>query len=292
MKRSVGMVLATSLAVIFVSSGCGNLKKKEFLPQYDQYKAENAAKFQSIDASISTANTQLADLAKADASLKEQIQDAKEEALAAAEQGDADSLAAAKANSKEADDALRQQLLAAVDAAKKASADNAKAGDDGVRKDVMAALDDAKNSAMQTLQQLSTKSAGDVEALRAEVASALAKAIPVKAATVTFASGKAVLTDAAKGDLDKAAAAAKGQPSATVKVIGHADSNPIVSGKYLTNLQLSEARANAAADYLKSKGVSNKIVVIGRGHFETAAVQSTKEGRQDSRRVEVLLESE
>jgi outer membrane protein OmpA-like peptidoglycan-associated protein len=269
--------------------GCGNLKKKEFLPQYEAYKAENAAKFQTMDTSIASANMRISDLEKADTSLKEAIQDAKEEAMAAAEQGDADTLSAAKSNATELDAALRGELLSAVEAAKKAAVASAATGDEQVRKDVMEALDAAKNSAMETLNQVNSKSSSDISSLRAELNSALAKAKPVQAATVLFASGKAVLTDSAKSDLDKAVSIIKAYPNGTVRVIGHADSSPVLGGRYMTNLELSEARAKAAADYLRSKGVTNKMVVAGRGHFEPAALQSTKEGKQASRRVEVLV---
>jgi len=142
---------------------------------------------------------------------------------------------------------------------------------------------------METLNQVNSKSASDIAALRAELATALAKAKPVHAATALFASGKATLTNEAKSELDKAVSVIKQYPNATVRVVGHADANPILGGRYLTNLELSEARAKAVADYLKSQGVSNKMVVVGRGHFEPAALQSTKEGKQASRRVEVYV---
>lgn len=272
--------------------GCGNLKKKEFLPQYEAYKAENAAKFQTIESSLAATNTKISDLEKADLSLKEAIRDAKEEAMAAAEQGDADTLSAAKSHAMELDAALRHELLAATEAAKKAALENAAKGNEQVRQDVMVALERAKNSAMETLNQVSSKSASDIAALRAELNAALAKVKPISVATVFFASGKAILTSSAQSELDKAVSLIQQHPHATVRVIGHADSNPILGGRYLTNLELSEARAKSVADYLKKKGVTNKIVVLGRGHFEPAGLQSTSEGKQVSRRVEVVLVTE
>lgn len=286
MKRYVWALTPLALAL---TVGCGNLKKKEFIPQYDAYKAENAAKFQTIDTSISSANAKIGELESADANLKEAIQDAKEDAMAAAEQGDADTLSASKSNASDLDDALRGELLAAVDAAGKAAAESVAKGNEQVRKDVMAALDAAKSSAMDSLTQVNSKSSSDISALRAELNSALAKAKPIQAATVLFATGKAILTDSAKSDLNNAVAIIKEHPNATVRVIGHADSSPILRGKYPTNLELSEARAKAAADYLKAKGVANTMVVAGRSHYETPTLQSTKEGKKVSRRVEVVI---
>jgi outer membrane protein OmpA-like peptidoglycan-associated protein len=277
------------MAVLMTLSACGNLRKKDFLPQYEAYKAENAQRFSTIESDLGGVQANIAELGRADAALREQIQDAKEEAMAAAEQGDADTLSAAKTGALDMDEAVRKELLAAVDAAKKAAMDDAARRNDVARQEARDALEQARNSAIQTLEQISAKSASDIEALRREVAKALAEAAPVNAATVTFASGKAALTDEATAALAKAVAVIKEHPGAVVHVIGHADSNPIVGGKFLTNLQLSEARAQAVADYLKAQGVGNTIRVAGRGHFSPVAVQSTAEGRQQSRRVEVVL---
>ncbi len=60
----------------------------------------------------------------------------------------------------------------------------------------------------------------------------------------------------------------------------------------MTNLQLSEARARAVAAYLESRGVTNKVVVSGRGHFETVGGQATMDGQKQSRRVEVAIKGE
>jgi len=67
-----------------------------------------------------------------------------------------------------------------------------------------------------------------------------------------------------------------------VEVVGHTDS----TGPEAYNQILSERRAQAAADYLNSKGVMN-TTVKGMGESAPVADNSTREGRAKNRRVEV-----
>ena len=291
MKRTTGALVAGMLSTALLVSGCGNLKKKEFLPEYEAYKAANEQRFGADESAIAANKASIGALEAADTALMSSINDAKEEAMASAEQGDADTLSAAKSSATEADGAMRDEVMKAINAAKMDAMSSAKSGDDEVRKDAMAALEEAKTAAMKSLADNASKSASNMESLRADIANELANAIPKKVGTVFFASGTATLSNETKTALDAVAKAAAERPSALVRVVGHADSRPILSGRYLTNLQLSEARAQAAADYLKSKGVSNKIEVSGRGHFQTEGAQSSSTGQQNSRRVEVWLAS-
>ena len=67
-----------------------------------------------------------------------------------------------------------------------------------------------------------------------------------------------------------------------VEVAGHTDS----TGDEQYNQQLSERRAQSAADYLNSKGVFN-ITVKGMGESAPVADNATAEGRAMNRRVEI-----
>lgn len=59
---------------------------------------------------------------------------------------------------------------------------------------------------------------------------------------------------------------------------------------YATNEILSEARAQAVADYLVSKGISaSSITVVGKGDADPAFSNDTEEGRSKNRRVEFVL---
>lgn len=76
----------------------------------------------------------------------------------------------------------------------------------------------------------------------------------------------------------------------SVTVTGHTDS----TGPEEYNQGLSERRAQAVADHLASeKGVSrNLMTVVGKGETDPIASNSTREGRQQNRRVEVVVNAE
>ena len=76
----------------------------------------------------------------------------------------------------------------------------------------------------------------------------------------------------------------KENPNISVKVEGHTDN--IGSKEY--NQKLSERRAEAVADYLKSKDVnSTQISTEGFGFSKPVASNSTPEGRAKNRRTEL-----
>ncbi|MFB3892223.1 MAG: flagellar motor protein MotB [Phycisphaerae bacterium] len=104
---------------------------------------------------------------------------------------------------------------------------------------------------------------------------------------VLFASGKAELTAAGKGRLDKVAADLKktyaGMP---VLVYGYTDTDPIKKTKDIweDNLDLSAARAMTVTRYLISKGISSaKIETIAMGEWHPLAT------KDKSRRVEIVV---
>ncbi|HUH11565.1 MAG TPA: OmpA family protein, partial [Longimicrobiales bacterium] len=69
-------------------------------------------------------------------------------------------------------------------------------------------------------------------------------------------------------------------------VVGHTDA--VGSDDY--NQALSERRAQAAADFLVTQGVSRTAIrTVGRGETEPIASNDTPEGRQMNRRVEVAI---
>lgn len=75
-------------------------------------------------------------------------------------------------------------------------------------------------------------------------------------------------------------------PVTTVTIIGHTDS----TGTDAINNPLSMDRANAARDYLVSRGVAvQRIGTDGRGSREPVADNSTQAGRDKNRRVEIYV---
>lgn len=75
-------------------------------------------------------------------------------------------------------------------------------------------------------------------------------------------------------------------PVTTVTIISHTDS----TGSDAVNNPLSVDRANAARDYLVSRGVArNRIMTDGRGAREPVADNNTQQGRDKNRRVEIYV---
>ena len=69
-------------------------------------------------------------------------------------------------------------------------------------------------------------------------------------------------------------------------IVGHTDSQ----GDDAYNQALSYRRANSASAYLQSQGVpSRRVSTSGRGESEPVASNSTDDGRQKNRRVEVAI---
>jgi outer membrane protein OmpA-like peptidoglycan-associated protein len=109
---------------------------------------------------------------------------------------------------------------------------------------------------------------------------------------VTFDSGllfdydSDVLRTAAQENLASLAASLDKYPNTDIMVVGHTDS--VGTDGY--NMSLSERRSVAAVNYLVSRGVAReRLRSAGRGETEPVAENSTADGRQKNRRVEVAI---
>jgi len=75
--------------------------------------------------------------------------------------------------------------------------------------------------------------------------------------------------------------------SSKVRIEGHTDS----TGEENYNLDLSEKRAQSVRDWLIERGCdSEKLIPIGFGESKPIASNDTEEGRQQNRRVEIIIE--
>jgi outer membrane protein OmpA-like peptidoglycan-associated protein len=75
-------------------------------------------------------------------------------------------------------------------------------------------------------------------------------------------------------------------PNSSLLIVGHTDAQ----GTYEYNQQLSERRAQAAADFLVSRGVARtRIKARGLGETEPVASNDTEAGKAQNRRVEVAI---
>lgn len=102
---------------------------------------------------------------------------------------------------------------------------------------------------------------------------------------VTFDFGKATVKSSFMSSVEKLAGVLSKYGS-QVTIVGHTDS--VGDADY--NMQLSEARAQAVADKLVSRGVSSEqITVKGRGEYEPRESNETEAGRALNRRVEFFV---
>lgn len=108
---------------------------------------------------------------------------------------------------------------------------------------------------------------------------------------VLFDSGKADLPRRAGPVLDKVAAVLKEFPNQPIGVEGHTDNQPIKVSGWASNKALSIARAQAVADYLSQRhGIRrDQITTVGHGEEQPIADNDTKAGRQQNRRVEIVM---
>ncbi len=101
-----------------------------------------------------------------------------------------------------------------------------------------------------------------------------------------FDSGSSSLSPGAYSRLDQLADTLTRYPDTDVIVTGHTDSE----GSEASNLTLSDQRADSVRRYLISKGVSQtRVTSVGLGESRPLVTNSTREGRQQNRRVEIEL---
>lgn len=103
---------------------------------------------------------------------------------------------------------------------------------------------------------------------------------------ILFATNSAALRPDLLRDLDALATNLLNYPDSTIEIVGHTDN----TGTAALNQDLSQRRAGAVADKLRTAGVpSRRIVAIGRGEDFPVASNLTPEGRALNRRVEVVI---
>ena len=282
LSRTAFTIIAL-LGVALVVTSCGKLNQEEF----EMWKNEHVAQMDQANSDMSNKITMLE--GKVDQHSKdttEAVSKAKEEAIAASQQGDADTIAAAEQKAKEQDAQLRADLTKAIDMQAKEAMDAVKGIDAKLDKQSMAheASDKAQDAAIKQIQS-------DMMALKERVGMAETEAAkkPMLVATVQFGSGRTGLSSEAKAQLDGIADQLMAS-NAKIVVVGHADGTPVLRGGFKSNWDLSQARANSAAKYLQSKGIdAGRIEAVGMAHTKPIAPQNTAAGRAMNRRAEIIL---
>ena len=103
---------------------------------------------------------------------------------------------------------------------------------------------------------------------------------------ITFGTNEATIQSGFKPVLNSVAKVIKEYNKTMVQVNGYTDS----TGSNATNMALSERRANAVSNYLRLQGVDgNRIITEGFGPANPIASNATSAGREQNRRVEIVL---
>ena len=106
---------------------------------------------------------------------------------------------------------------------------------------------------------------------------------------VLFKTGSFELLPGARERLAKVSGIVIAHPGLHLEVEGHTDG--VGSDDY--NQKLSENRAGAVRDYLIQQGIADSAIVSrGLGKTQPVATNDTTEGRQQNRRVELVLSGE
>lgn len=222
--------------------------------------------------------------------------------------------AAAAADSERAkrdSDALLAQAALAADRAKlnsdaaaaaaKTEADRLKMESDS-RAAAAAAKADADRAASQAALDAAAKQVAELEAQKSALRSQLlqqfaailqtrdtARGLIVNMTDVLFDTAKSTLRPIAREKLAKVAGIVSGHPGLKLEVEGHTDS--VGTDEY--NQKLSEDRGGTVREYLTQQGMQPASVTSkGFGEGQPIATNDTAQGRQQNRRVELVISGE
>jgi outer membrane protein OmpA-like peptidoglycan-associated protein len=214
-----------------------------------------------------------------------------EEERIATEREAAAAKAKAEAEGKADEEAKRQaELAAAKEAQIKAEADAA-AVKAKMERDALRAKEDAANAEAERARQAAAE-------LRAQLLEQFNRILPttdtprglqVNMGDVLFDTGKYNLRMEAQLGLAKLTGIVLSHPGLKLAVEGYTDT----TGTATFNQTLSEQRANAVRDYLDQQGLDPASVTAqGFGPANPVASNDTSQGRQQNRRVEIIISGE
>ncbi len=108
---------------------------------------------------------------------------------------------------------------------------------------------------------------------------------------VLFDSGSADITPRGRDILAKVAGVLGKVKDKSIYVVGHTDNMPIHSSLYPSNWELSSARASSVIRFLSEAGnlSPERFTAMGRAFYQPLASNASSDGRQENRRVEVIV---
>ena len=180
----------------------------------------------------------------------------------------------------------RSRLAARTREADKAhaDADAARAGAADAARVATADADAARAAATDAALQAEDMQR-QIDALQAK---ATDRGIVLTLGDVLFTSGRADLKAGAESNLNRLVAFLTQNPDRKVEIEGHTDN--VGSDDY--NQDLSQRRADSVRSFLMQQGIdSGRIVASGKGEQRPVADNESEGGRQQNRRVEVIIEN-
>jgi outer membrane protein OmpA-like peptidoglycan-associated protein len=140
--------------------------------------------------------------------------------------------------------------------------------------------------AQERAQEMAAKAQQLAERVRDLKAQETERGLVVTLGDLLFDAGEAQLKPAGTQAIDKLAEFLKQYPERNILIEGYTDS----TGDAAFNQQLSERRANAVRDALLADAISpDRMRTIGYGEQFPVASNATSDGRQQNRRVEVII---
>jgi len=291
-------ILITSLAAL---AGCGSMEKSAknadlspICTKTHGWTAWSDVRCNPPEAPRDTGADLAAELAaaqKQNGALSSRLSDL-ERQLAAAKQRNADLEAQLAAMGAAAGD--KNKLAAEMAAARQRIADLEKQLADCEARvaDLRSQLDQSKGSLIKAEKDL-------LKALQPEISKGTVSvnqsgdALTISlASSLLFGSGQDQLKSGGTDALKRVGDVLKDFPEKQVHVAGYTD-NVAIKGalqkKFPSNKELSDARANSAAQALRDGGVSSNLSAEGHGDSNPIASNNTEAGRAKNRRVEVIV---
>jgi outer membrane protein OmpA-like peptidoglycan-associated protein len=195
--------------------------------------------------------------------------------------------------------AAERERLAAERA--RADLERARSEADAARAAAQAQADEAKRLAEQREREASAarlareQAEKDRDAAREQLRQQLnviletretARGLIINLSDVLFDVDKATLKPGAREKLARIAGILASHPDLKIEIEGHADS----TGSTEYNQGLSERRAQSVRSYFNQQGVTSPIVAaVGFGETRPVATNGTAAGRQQNRRVEIIV---
>ena len=212
-------------------------------------------------------------------------------------QAEADHRAAEQAKMQADQARLAAEQAAAQAAQEKAAADEARAAALRQQQALQAETDRAKAETDRARAD-AAKAEAEKTALRERLRQQLnmiletretARGLIVNISDVLFDFNKYDLKPGAREKLAKVSGILLAYPGLKIQLEGHTDS----VGTDAYNQKLSESRAGSVRDYLASQGVPpNTLTAVGFGKQDPVASNDTAAGRQQNRRVEMVVSGE